>query len=181
MTGTNYMRSLSRLRREEAATARSCKTFRTQAGGARQRRYCAKRRQLVSSATKDIFMASDSESTPDVAAELAFSRHPHTNVYLHKGRVQDAYIGDVGAIASFQRSMAKMRGATPRSRLSSLTSPSRATALVRAVQTLIIVAEPGWQSLSARNSPPLLRRSSAGRLRIGGKPQVRALAPRQLS
>ena len=60
-------------------------------------------------------------------------------------------------------------------------SPSRATALVRAVQTLIIVAEPGWQSLSARNSPPLLRKSSAGRLRIGGKPQVRALAPRQLS
>jgi hypothetical protein len=38
-------------------------------------------------------------------AELVFPRHLHTNVYLHPGRVGDAFVGDQGAIAAFEKSV----------------------------------------------------------------------------
>ena len=33
---------------------------------------------------------------------MVFPRHPHTNIYLHPQRVEDAFIGDIGAITSFE-------------------------------------------------------------------------------
>ena len=45
------------------------------------------------------------QAPESTVAELVFPRHEHTNVYLHPRRVTDTFVGDVGAIASFQQSM----------------------------------------------------------------------------
>jgi hypothetical protein len=46
----------------------------------------------------------------ETIAALTFPRHPYPNVYLHEGRVQPTFTGNLGAITEFGRSMERDKG-----------------------------------------------------------------------